>query len=396
MCDRVADFIGKDTIILGHNVLFDISMLASHGIDLSAHPILDTFELAEIFSQNAESLNLGFLGDFYGIQKRGEEHRALTDTWIAVDLFLHYLRHISKLSGIQKILWKRALTASSLSLLAPFFDTSLSGTDIEQWNEWTSSLQTTTGVSQDTTDIPPSEVPFFLVSLENDRHSEVDLIRATLAEHGNIRIIARNKKSAENLLALLKEHHLDAVIAHEYFEFITASEVITALESLNTASERKQSIFLIKMAFWLTETRTGLISELKYYGNEFSLLESFRLHSSESNTFLRTHRSTLEGAAITLARYTPQIRASKTFSLFKDISLCEETIRKAHIHTIRFEALIENIHSLRAPSSPELIACLRTLEAMYVNIPDRGTGENPIPPGKYGETYFFTQESLWQ
>lgn len=66
----VADFIGMDSIILGHNVLFDISMLATHGIDLSGHKILDTFEISEIFSQEASSLNLGFLGDLYNIQKR--------------------------------------------------------------------------------------------------------------------------------------------------------------------------------------------------------------------------------------------------------------------------------------------------------------------------------------
>ncbi len=82
-------------------------MLATHGIDLTHHKVLDTFELSEILSQDAESLNLGFLADFYGIQKRGEEHRALTDTWIAADLFVKYLEIIHSLEGIKKEIFEK-------------------------------------------------------------------------------------------------------------------------------------------------------------------------------------------------------------------------------------------------------------------------------------------------
>lgn len=64
--EKVREFIG-DAIIVGHNVLFDTAMLATHGIDLSGNITLDTFELSEIFSQEAESLNLAFLAKHYGI-----------------------------------------------------------------------------------------------------------------------------------------------------------------------------------------------------------------------------------------------------------------------------------------------------------------------------------------
>ena len=62
--DKVRDFIG-DAVIVGHNVLFDIAMFASHGIDLRSNRVIDTFELSEIFSQDIESLNLGFLASRY-------------------------------------------------------------------------------------------------------------------------------------------------------------------------------------------------------------------------------------------------------------------------------------------------------------------------------------------
>lgn len=61
-------------------------MLKSHGINLEKHIILDTFELSEILSQEAESLNLGFLSKYYNFNIAGE-HRALDDTRLSIMLF---------------------------------------------------------------------------------------------------------------------------------------------------------------------------------------------------------------------------------------------------------------------------------------------------------------------
>lgn len=58
---KVADFFSDAPMIVGHNVFFDIDMLKTHDIDLSHLPIIDTFELAQILSPEAKSLNLGFL-----------------------------------------------------------------------------------------------------------------------------------------------------------------------------------------------------------------------------------------------------------------------------------------------------------------------------------------------
>ena len=72
-------------------------MLATHTIDLTSHMSLDTFELSEIFSQDAESLNLGFLGKKYNIEMISE-HRALDDTKLSMELFCRYLSEISTLT----------------------------------------------------------------------------------------------------------------------------------------------------------------------------------------------------------------------------------------------------------------------------------------------------------
>ena len=95
--DKVREFIGS-AVIVGHNVLFDIAMFATHGIDLSSNIVIDTFELSEIFSQDIESLNLGFLANRYGlIDPSEDEHRALTDTKVSIRLLLRYLGEVRQI-----------------------------------------------------------------------------------------------------------------------------------------------------------------------------------------------------------------------------------------------------------------------------------------------------------
>jgi DNA polymerase III epsilon subunit-like protein len=73
-------------------------MFASHGIDLRANRVIDTFELSEIFSRDVESLNLGFLANRYGlIDPTEDEHRALIDTRVSIRLLLRYLGEVSKM-----------------------------------------------------------------------------------------------------------------------------------------------------------------------------------------------------------------------------------------------------------------------------------------------------------
>jgi len=99
--EKIRDFIG-DAIIVGHNVLFDIAMLDSHGINLSMNGVIDTFEISELLSQDVESLNLGFLVGKYSLSDGESEHRALDDTRLSLSLFLFYLSRIQNLSSFEK------------------------------------------------------------------------------------------------------------------------------------------------------------------------------------------------------------------------------------------------------------------------------------------------------
>jgi DNA polymerase-3 subunit alpha (Gram-positive type) len=105
--DRVETFIGADSIIVGHNVLFDIAMFETHGITIRDQIALDTFELSELFSPEAESLNLGFLGKHLGIDMESE-HRALDDTRLSARLFIHYLSRVAAMPEDERKIWRYA------------------------------------------------------------------------------------------------------------------------------------------------------------------------------------------------------------------------------------------------------------------------------------------------
>ncbi len=201
--ERVREFIGK-SIIVGHNVLFDTAMLASHGIDLGENTILDTFELSEIFSQDAESLNLGFLGKKYQIPMESE-HRALDDTKLSIELLCRYLSDISGLTGKNLELWQYASTHDESDVFATLLDiTELSGAmstfSLEIASEKIISQKQKTKYRKEI-----QEKNYTLISLCGDVEEEKSLIEKSLQKATPLLLLTPSKKQAEYLTKTLEK-----------------------------------------------------------------------------------------------------------------------------------------------------------------------------------------------
>lgn len=80
-------FIGDDPVV-GHNVDFDVRMLASAGLRIK-QPAIDTFELATLIVPTAKSFKLADLVQAYGVrlQMTGDAHRATYDAQMTHGLF---------------------------------------------------------------------------------------------------------------------------------------------------------------------------------------------------------------------------------------------------------------------------------------------------------------------
>ena len=175
---------------------------------------------------------------------------------------------------------------------------------------------------------------------------------------------------------------------------MASEEIFHALENPEKI-ERKYFIFLLKVVFWLTNTKTGLFNELKFYGNEYEFSQIFRLQNNEKNIYFEKYLENIAEASVQIETFSRETKKSKTYTLIREIPLMEEIIRRNTAENIHFDTLITDIENIKNIHKKSLIEAIRNIEAMYENIPDRPTGENPNPPGKYGETYFLSQEKCW-
>ena len=103
------DFIG-DHPIVGHNIAFDLKMLAKSGLNLH-NSNFDTYDLATIFVPNAQEYSLGGLAEAFGIPFR-KAHTAIVDAQMCHQLFLRLIdlaiRYDKRVLGALSVLAERS------------------------------------------------------------------------------------------------------------------------------------------------------------------------------------------------------------------------------------------------------------------------------------------------
>lgn len=83
--DEILKHIGKDTLIVGQNVLFDLGMLRGEGIDLTDRPWVDTSMLASLVFPELASYSLGYLSEVLDLTHE-PIHRAMGDVLATLEL----------------------------------------------------------------------------------------------------------------------------------------------------------------------------------------------------------------------------------------------------------------------------------------------------------------------
>ena len=98
------DFLGgPDAILLAHNATFDLGFLnfaaAKTGLTLPANPVIDTLDLARTCVRGAPSCRLEDLVVYLGLAE-SEDHRALSDSRLVMELFTHVAGRIEWLRTV--------------------------------------------------------------------------------------------------------------------------------------------------------------------------------------------------------------------------------------------------------------------------------------------------------
>lgn len=402
---KVEDFIG-DAIIIGHNVLFDISIFQSHGINLDKNTVIDTFELSEIFSQDMESLNLGFLANSYGLIETNEiEHRALTDTKISIRLLLRYLGEIRKLEWIKKDIWDIFVSRDLSGTLAQLSKI-CHHTPNEKINTediFANLLSPEKKTSNSTHQSSRSKTIFTrsLFETSGSPEEEINLIKNTFKTHTHILILTPWYKVTLWLSKFLTAHHIANMIKISPEKWCSV-RYIREILIWDESYSRKRLVLILKIAFWMTKTETGILDELKFYGDERAMIDLFRAQETEYFQWRTQYEKKIENIPILISdigtwKYSED---SDRYTIIKDIPLLEDIIRRKESQEISFDLLYENIEWLAGNSTwlelrihiSDMVAMIRNI---YESIPDRPNGPLVTPPGNYGETYFITQKMLW-
>lgn len=399
--EKVRDFIG-DAIIVWHNVLFDINMFSTHGIDLKNHISLDTFELSEIFSQDAESLNLGFLGKKYKIEMESE-HRALDDTKLSIELFCRYLSDISSLEWQNLSLWHHAsirdksgmvdalLKITKKSENARIFALPFSSESIAS-SSWEKEILR----KFDSND-------YNIISLSGRQEEEIQQIESSIKASSPLLIVTPNKKQSNLLANILQEKWYSTNIYKDRGNFCSIEMLSYWLQK--DIWNRKESIFILKLTSWALETKTWLLDELKYYGDERSLMELFRSDVHETNHFFEFQKQKSWKIDILLADLwvenidTEALIKWKHSLMLMDIMWTEDIIRRKKSFHISFKEIFSLCESLAKRESDtaweDLIVWVSIISDIYTSVPNRPKWLNEYPPGDFGETYLITQKDLW-
>lgn len=393
--ERVAAFIGEESIIVGHNVLFDIWMLSTHGIDLRNHHILDTFELSELFSTDAESLNLWYLAKKYGFDD-GSEHRALDDTKLSIKLFQHYLTQVSLLSEPLLWFWQYARwkdTSGSIDILLR-----ITG-NRENKNYWHHSVLESTQELRKPPIKKSASTQYSLTSFGGDWNEEKSVIDRSL-ENGKLLILTTSKKQTQWLHSKLTPEYTVAII-RERASYISLSILKAWLEK--DSWKRKEAILIIRLVHWILGTKTGILDEIKWYGEEIEYKYLFSLWEDEVTHFLLKDREVEQSSQILITesynkdgKYSAYSEAIGT-CILRDIGELESALRYRDTSVIDWWEMNQDIQKLT--ENTEAIEgglfALSVLEEIVTTVIERPTWPNIIPPWEYGETYFFTQNDLW-
>lgn len=73
----------------------------------------------------------------------------------------------------------------------------------------------------------------------------------------------------------LEKYGIPSIVSLEASRYISIQALEESLLE-DTLYKRKKVIFLLKLAFWIDDTQTGLLDELKLYGEERDMIHLFQ------------------------------------------------------------------------------------------------------------------------
>lgn len=396
--EKVRDFIG-DNIVVGHNVLFDVSMLKTHGIDISKNTILDTFEMSELIAHESESLNLGFLGKKYGFTTTKWEHRALGDVEICLSLFIHFLERFESLDDTSMSILRSIAEIEEKQNISCL----LNLINQENWPLFSLvTLKKSFPENKLKEKTKHEKKEFFpvqkVLSFSGNKDEEMCIYNNLAKTNKTLHIIASDFQKAKAYELLLSEAGYSVCLfgwKREYYSTKYIEEIFRENAPLN----RKLAILIVRILFWVRRTDTWRMNELKFYWDEYLYKDLFVLEQDESNYFYEKQKDFEKNVSIVISASLDLLTESSEkpeWLMVSEIGFLSEKVSKHLCYTIDVKkafSILENYKDL--PGRESIIQGLSLISHIYESTPKRPSWTEEYPPWEYGETYFYDQETLW-
>ena len=411
--EDIYKFIGNN-IIVWHNVLFDTGMLQSHDIDISGNTVVDTFELSEILFQEAESLNLAFLSDKFWI-KTWNEHRALDDVIMSIQLFWKIIQEIQWLSDQKKNMfsyfenkdtsWMFWIICDILNISNP----TITHTEIipEKYlkKEYDNTMPCSILRNGQENNIK-------LLSLWNNFQEEIDYIHQIFVSKWASILLYKNTSSIDEVNKELKKRGVNSYIYHPIDSFLSLHRFFYILSKW-IQFKRKVWILYLKILIWLQDTKQGNLDELKFYGDEYNESLPLRCNQYDIDEYFINHQIDSCNKADTIVwsqkecfEITSAIKKTHHRNLIiGDIGFMESSIREALSIHIQFNEIEKFLMiEMRWDESEEqlkekIFFHLSIIKEYIIRTAIKNTEENRQSKNEYAnnvETYLLSQEMIWK
>lgn len=331
--DEVKNFIGNLPII-GHNIQFDINFLRAQGIEI-LNDQYDTHEMAGILIPNLSSYSLEVISHELNLQHE-EKHRALDDSIAAMELFLNLLKKFRELAP---------------QILKEIKDYSQkSAWPLKNLIQTLESADTSAGT---TTNIPTEKTP--TPNLNSNYREILDETENALFEDHNPELAADLiVKSDSNTFIAVPQELFVQLHADEETAKIDSAKNYLSIKKFQHFKEKNhfqnhEIIALIKTLIWLSQTQTGLLSEINFMGQEKTLVHKFNIDiPSENETFYnRALEKSATHKTICSHEHITEILPEDKELIIIDFEKFAETLYRRESKFIKLEYILSILHSLQ-------------------------------------------------
>ena len=323
------EFFIWDYPILWHNISFDIWFLRANWISLDKNLEIDTFELANFLLYKEKSLSLEYLANSLKFELEWA-HRALNDTIATVKLFKILVDKIKKMSTRQKLFFEYIANLSDFENLEFVYNLVYnekiknidSNNFLKELLKKLSSEKNNTKI-QINSEIKMSSIDDFIkekseLELRENQSLMSKFIKESFEKEEKIVIeaptwvgktfayllpsIIHSIKTWEQVYISTSTKALQDQIFYKDLEFLSKNldldfsytklkgkvnyiSVSSFINFLNNRDsfDRIEASFVLKILFWLEQTKSGELDELDYYGKEFWFLNE--INANDYYTF---------------------------------------------------------------------------------------------------------------